>query len=174
LEGEIILGEVVKPHGIKGRVKVKNHAESSEIYHRAERLTFKTKEDILKTLVVKQTQEIGNCVILKLEGISSREDAEALTGSIILVSREELPVTEEDEYYWHDLLGMDVYDREGVYYGLIVNIIRTGSNDVYVVRGEKGREILVPGTYDAIHEIMIFDKKMIIEPQYGHDVHGEI
>ena len=58
---------------------------------------------------------------------------------------------------------MEVHDTSGKYLGVIRKIFQTGSNDVYVIQGDGGEEILIPGTYDAVREIRISEKKMVVE-----------
>lgn len=184
---EIVLGEIVKPHGVRGAVKVRSYADSPESFLKMKKITIlpgnckkKDTNDVNISLsntensfIVEKAGGMGGKVILKFRGLDSREDAEALVGSVITVVREDLPETEEGEYYWEDLIGMEVYDISGKYLGIIKSILQTGSNDVYVVEGagaktdkDKG-EILIPGTYDAVREIDVAGKKMIVEPDFG-------
>lgn len=184
---EIVLGEIIKPHGVKGAVKVRSYADSPESFLKIKKITILPrsckKNDIYSgsnslsnagnTFIVEKAGGMGGKVILKFQGLDSREDVEALIGSVITVMREDLPETEEGEYYWEDLIGIEVYDISGRYLGIIKTILQTGSNDVYVVEGvggkaDKGKdEILIPGTYDAIREINVSEKKMIVEPDFG-------
>ncbi|MBN1574000.1 MAG: 16S rRNA processing protein RimM [Deltaproteobacteria bacterium] len=176
---EIVFGQIVKPHGIKGAVKVKSYAESPESFLQAKRIRIlrdgqkdgdSDESPMESTFTVLNAGGMGQKVILKLQGLDSRDDAEALVGSIITVRREDLPETDEDEYYWDDLIGMEVYDVSGKYLGIIKKILETGSNDVYIVGvegNEDTNEILVPGTRDAVREVNVPEKRMIIEPEFG-------
>lgn len=164
---EIILGEIVKPHGLNGAVKVKSFAESPESFVRPTRLFLVSADGNRVELSVQSASPMGKLVTLKLEGIHTREQAEDLVGNRIVVNREDLPAADEDEYYWYDLMGMRVYDSTGTYYGIITSILPTGANDVFVVEGTKGEEILIPGTLDSVLEVNIPERKMVIEPLYG-------
>ncbi len=171
---EIVLGEIVKPHGLNGAVKVKSFADSPESFTRPARLFLVSAEGTHSEVKVQKASPMGGLVTLKIEGVDTREQAEDLVGNQIVVSREDLPQAEQDEYYWHDLLGMGVYDSTGAYYGIIKSILPTGANDVFVVEGTKGEEILIPGTFDAVIEINVPEHKMVIEPLSGpvvHDTH---
>jgi len=105
-------------------------------------------------------------VLAQLEGVRTREEAEQLRGKVVLVDHADLPSLDEDEYYWHEILGMRVVTEAGGSVGKITEILPTGSNDVYVVR-EGERESLIP----AIKEVIIsIDKKartMVIRPFEG-------
>ena len=81
--------------------------------------------------------------LVGLKGVNDRNQAQALSGSRIVINRSELPVLEDDTFYWVDLIGMDVYTLPDRYLGQIKEIIPTGGNDVYVVR-HKSTETLVP------------------------------
>jgi len=193
---EIVLGEIIKPHGIKGAIKVKSFAESPESFLKIKNISIfagssiKNDSSIVSqgenrtksTFTVEDAGGMGSKVILKLQGLNTREAAEALIGSVITTTRDNLPETDEGEYYWSDLIGLEVYDVSGKHLGIIKNVLLTGSNDVYVVEGlsgkcEKGNrqvkkkqergkfdEILIPGTQDAVLEINLSENKMIIDP----------
>jgi 16S rRNA processing protein RimM len=164
MKDTVLLGEIVKPHGIKGSVKVNSYAESPESFVKMKNVILRDKSGMEKTYQVEHASKIGNKVILSFSGIRSRNDAEDLVGSQIAVTREMLPLLEDGEFYWCDLLGMEVYDTSGMYYGIIEHIFQTGSNDVYVVRGDNKKETLVPATYDAVAEICVSENKMTIFP----------
>jgi 16S rRNA processing protein RimM len=171
---EIILGEIVKPHGLNGAVKVRSFADSPESFTRAARVFLVSTDGMRSEATVQKASPMGRLVTLKLEGVNTREEAEDLVGRQVVVNREDLPDAEEDEFYWHDLLGMNVYDSTGAYYGIIKSIFPTGANDVFVVEGIKGEEILIPGTFDAVIEINVPERRMVIEPLSGpvfHDTH---
>lgn len=161
---EIILGEIVKPHGIKGAVKVKCHAESPEIFLESPYLMLRNEDGTRKDVTFTRGGGMGNRLILKLDGIDTREDAERLVGFSIIINSDDLPETEEDEYYWHDLLDMEVLDSKGNQYGYIKRILPTGSNDVYIAVDNTGRETLIPATHDAVLDVLITQKRMIIDP----------
>jgi len=161
---EITLGEIVKPHGIKGAVKVKCHTESSEIFLESPCLTLQHEDGTRRDVTVTRGGGMGNRLILKLDGIDTREDAERLVGFSIIINSDDLPETEEDEYYWHDLIDMEVLDSKGNQYGYIKRILPTGSNDVYIAVDTMGRETLIPATHDAVLDVSITQKRMIIDP----------
>ncbi len=91
--------------------------------------------------------------------------AEAYRGAEIFIRRDSL-VREEDEYFWFELLGMQVYLDTGEHLGGVSQIIPTDSNDIYVVK-KGAREILLPATYDVVHEIDPENRKMIVSGTEG-------
>ena len=99
-------------------------------------------------VAIEEGQEHGNRIIAKLPECEDRDAAGRLVGTDIAVSREQLPETDEDEYYWTDLIGLQVNTVDGVSLGQVSRLIETGSNDVLVVSGE--RERLVPLLWDSV------------------------
>jgi len=89
-----------------------------------------------------------------------------LNGSELYVGLSQLPVPDEDEYYWRDLIGLAVVTDQGLELGTIVDIFETGSSDIYVVRGET-KEYLIPAIADVITLVDVPGKKMIITPLDG-------
>ena len=107
-----------------------------------------------------------NFILAQLEGIRTREEAEQLRGKQVLIDPAELPPLEEDEYYWHEIVGMRVVTEEGEEVGTVTEILSTGSNDVYVVQeGEK--EFLIPAIVDVIIAIDREARTMVIRPLEG-------
>ncbi|MBW2039854.1 MAG: 16S rRNA processing protein RimM, partial [Deltaproteobacteria bacterium] len=105
-------------------------------------------------------------ILAKLDGVWTREEAESLKGDWVLVDSEKLPPLGEDEYYWYEILGMQVFTEKGGDVGEVKEIFPTKSNDVYVVRkGEK--EFLIPAIKDVIVEIDKDTRKMVIHPLEG-------
>ena len=84
----------------------------------------------------------GKGLAALLPGFEDREQAATLVGSQIFVGRDQLPATDEDEYYWSDLEGLEVHTTKGEVLGRVERLMETGANDVLVIRGE--REHLVP------------------------------
>jgi 16S rRNA processing protein RimM len=103
--------------------------------------------------------------LLSLDGISTLEQAEAYRGAHILVAKAGLR-REEDEYFWFELLGLEVRLDTGEAMGTIFRIIATGANDIYVVKRGK-REILVPATSEVVKAIDLESGTMIISPMEG-------
>ena len=100
-------------------------------------------------------------VLLKLEGVNSFRDAEALQGAWIEVPLEWLAELPENTFYHFQLLGMDVWTSQGEHLGKVEQIIETGSNDVYVVRGGK-RETLLPAIEEVVREVDVMAGRMVV------------
>ena len=111
-----------------------------------------------------------NGICLAFKDVTTRSQAEALTGCELLIPRKSLPPLEEDTHYWIDLIGMPVYTTDRECLGRITDIIATGANDVYVVKTPEGypvEEILLPAIASVILEVDQQDQKMIVELPEG-------
>lgn len=148
----LVIGQVVKPHGIRGEVRVRVYTDLPE------RFTW------LKTVFVgkKNPKPIGvdsvrfhqGWALMKLNGYDDRNAAETLRTQLIQVPEEEGIPLEEGEYYLHQVIGLKVFTDEGVDLGSIVEVIETGANNVFVVAGQFG-EVLLPDIDDVILRIEI-------------------
>ena len=98
--------------------------------------------------------------LVKLKGIDNPEDADLLRQSYLLVDREKEEPLEEGVYYIVDLLGLDVYTDENELLGTLEDIYNTGSNDIYVVKDQLGKQILLPGIRDVIKKVDLEGKRI--------------
>lgn len=136
----ITLGEVSGVFGVHGTLKIFSFTEPRENI-----LTYSSwvlkKEGKESNVNVVNGRRQGKTIIAQLEGLSNRDNALAMIGSTIHVDKALLPVTEEGEYYWHDLIGLKVETIEGLSLGCVDSILETGANDVLIVKGDKERLI---------------------------------
>jgi len=146
------IGRVVKPHGLMGKMKVAYFGEDLRQFPFYREVLIEDVTGQLKTYEVLEATPQSPRILLRLKGIERVEDVAPLLGREILVRREALPELEEDEYYWFEILGMDVETEEGRGIGTVKEIISTAAHDVYVVEGKK-REIHLPATEDVIGKI---------------------
>ncbi len=137
------LGKISGVYGVKGWVKVHSYTDPREQI--VEYGVWQLKQKGARREV---ELEAGRCqgktVIAKLKGIDDRDQAMLLMGSVIAIHPQQLGELEENEYYWHDLEGMQVINQQGVELGTVSHMVETGANDVMVVIGE--RERLIPFT----------------------------
>lgn len=162
-------GKVVNVHALKGEVKVIAWCDSAEFLCEFERL-FLDKGD--KELEIERARVLKNMAIIKFAGIDTIEQAEAMRNKILYIWREDVEL-EEGSYFVQDLLGIQVYDADnGTLYGEITDVMQTGANDVYAIKGN-GKEYLVPAIPDVIISTDIENNKMEIRPLNGLFDDGE-
>ena len=149
----VALGRIARAHGIKGQLKLEPYNDASEALPaiRTARLTLPdgTQRDCR---IIAATPH-PNYFLLTLAGVSTRDDAEALTGAELSVPRPALPALEDGEVYLVDLLGLPVVTDDGVELGELVDVMETGANDVLVVgRAGSDTEILIPDIEGVVLE----------------------
>jgi len=153
-----IIGYVVKPHGIRGEVKVQPISPDPDRFYQLKKVFLRM--DVIQAYSIQKTRISNRFVFLKLSGVDSRNDAEILRDCEVLIEKKDLIDLPSDSYFIHDLIGCEMITKEGKIVGNVVDILQMASNDVYVVNDDSGKEILVPAIKDVIKEIDIKRKKI--------------
>lgn len=161
-----VFGEIVKTRGLRGCVKALSFLESPDVFDRLDFVYVEAKSGKTSRYSIKKINFAGKILFLDLDGISDVDKAQELVGSKLMMPRDLLGELQDDEYFWQDIIGLDVYSPEGRHLGKIESIFPTGSNDVYVCRGGE-REILIPAIADAIERIDLQGRKIIIKSLEG-------
>lgn len=160
------VGKIIGTHGIKGLLKVFSYSGNIHSLQSAKTVFLKGKDGTLCEYTVKGVSAHAGGFILCLDGFTDINQVLFMTGSELCLKLSQLPVPDEDEYYWRDLIGLTVHTDQGVELGTLVDIFETGSSDIYIVRGSS-KEYLIPAIADVIAHIDIPGKKMIITPLDG-------
>ena len=148
MEKQLTVGEILKPQGIRGELKVKPFTDTAEVFRTFKRFFIDGEE--YKVLSVR----IGDGAVLSgLRGVPDRNAAELMRGKLLVVPREEAPALEEGSYYIADLLGLKIVTEEGEELGILSDI-RQAATDIYTLKqGEK--EILFPAVKGLVQQIEI-------------------
>jgi len=163
----VVIGKVSRPHGIHGEISIDYfNPEDPQLFSRYQMIFLQGDEGSPQPYRPITVRPHKRFILALLEGIRTREEAEQLRGKAVLVDRAELPPLEEDEYYWHEILGMRVVTEGGGQVGKVTEIFPTGSNDVYVVR-EGAKEVLIPATKEVIIAIDREARTIVIHPLEG-------
>jgi 16S rRNA processing protein RimM len=156
-------GKIVTTHGIRGEVKIMPYTDSPELLAEFDRL-FIGKEHT--EVIIERSRVFKNTVIAKIEGIDTPEAAEKLRNKVLYMHRDDLEL-DDDTYFIQDLIGIEVRDADtDKVYGKITDVMQTGANDVYVIKGDD-REYLVPAIADVVVSTDIDDNIMTIRPLDG-------
>jgi 16S rRNA processing protein RimM len=155
------IGKIVKAHGLKGRVKVLSYLESGgEMLQSLEEVIVSQGKGKSVSYALRNFQVKGKCFYLDMVGIENIDQAEALLGCSVLVPADKMGPLPEDEYYWQQLIGLEVITDTGTRVGTLAEIFPTGSNDVFVCRGG-AREILLPAIADVVLTVDL-EKKIVV------------
>jgi 16S rRNA processing protein RimM len=155
-----LIGNVLRPQGTKGEVKVAPVSSRPERF-KLLKTVYLRKNDIQTCSI--ETVRLGKgFVFIKFKEITTRTAAESLRDAEILIDQQDLIRLKADEYFVHDVIGCRVLSEQGVYLGEIVDVLQLSSNDVYVLQTKTGREILIPAIKDVITKIEPESKQVFI------------
>lgn len=155
------IGQIVNTFGIKGMVKVKPFTDNIERFNNLEKIYIKNKSGQTE-YKIQEVKYHKNMVLIKFEGIENPEQADLLRNSYLIVDRETEEPLEPGRYYIVDMIGLDVFTDDNEYLGKLEDIYNTGSNDIYVVKNELGKQVLLPAIEDVIKNIDMDNKKVIV------------
>ena len=161
MQTRLEIGQIVNTFGIKGEVKVTPFTDDIKRFDDLKNVYVKTKKES-KLYKVENVRYHKNMVLLKLEGINNPEDAEKLRNAFLEIDRKDAIPLEEGTYFIAYLINLDVYTDEGKLLGKVDDIYNTGVNDIYVVKDELGKQILLPGIKDVIKEVDLEAEKIIV------------
>lgn len=155
------IGQIVNTFGVKGIVKVVPFTDNVERFEEL-KTVFLEKNNKIEEKQIEETKFHKNMVLVKFKNIETIEEAEKYVNAYLKVDRENAISLEEDEYFIADLLGSEVYTDENLLLGKLEDIFNTGSNDIYVVKDEKGKQILLPAIADVIKNIDVKNQKIVV------------
>ncbi len=145
---KIRIGKIVNAVGLKGEVKVYNYSDSPDIYETTDSIYV---EDIVRHIESVRLQK--NTVILKLSGISDRNQAEAAKGKELYITEADLPELPEDQYYVRDIIGMDVKEENGNVLGIVTDVLQNTAQDIFEIERSNGKKLLLPNVDEFVLDI---------------------
>jgi 16S rRNA processing protein RimM len=158
-----VIGKVLAPWGLRGEVKIEILTDWPDRFARLERVYLGEER---RPYVLERFRRHKGQAILTLGDCERREAADRLRGQFIQIPVEEAMPLGEDEHYEYQIVGLGVWTREGEYLGQVREVLHTGANDVYVVRGE-GREILIPAIEEVVLEVDLEGGRITVELMEG-------
>lgn len=162
----LIIGEIVAAQGLRGDVRMRILTHFPE---RIQNLKHVFLGDEPQPRRLRTAQLRGNVAILSLEGVTSRELAEELRGLPVRIALDQAAQLPDDEYYYFQLVGLPVYDEAGTVLGRLEEILETGANDVYVIRGGPNGELLLPAIKSVILRIDLEEGRIVVRPLEYYD-----
>jgi 16S rRNA processing protein RimM len=162
----IAIGAIVKPFGVKGEFRVRSLSDVPGRFQGLGRVTLVARSGRALMTTVTRVREDRGFYVLGVEGLSAPEDAAVFRGGWVKIPVDQVPPLPAGHYYEFQLIGMTVKDEEGQSLGTLEEVLETGSNAVFLVRGH-GREILVPGTRDVVASVNVDERTMTIRQVAG-------
>lgn len=155
----VIMGRIVAAQGLLGWVKVQTFTEHLDTLIDYDTWQLGNDTQPWREFKVLECKPHTKVLVARLEGITDRTAAEKCKGLLIAIPRSSLPKAGDDEYYWSDLIGLNVVNLQGESLGKVDNLLDMGANDVMCVRNDKG-EILIPFLAHVVQQVSL-DEKLI-------------
>lgn len=169
LETHLIIGEVLKPQGVKGELKVKPITADPMRFEGLRQVYLKGADGAFTTIAVRVTRIELDAVYLLFEGVKDRSDAEKMRGQLLYVDRAHAIKLPKDAAFICDLIGCRGVDDHGAEVGVLTDVMQPGACDVYVFKGEKG-EVLVPALKRAVIAVDVEAKQITLSRQALQEV----
>lgn len=160
----LVIGRILKPHGVRGEVRVEIHTDLPERFTWLE--TVYVGEKRPRPVGVEGVRFHKSWALLKLEGYDNREIAATLRSELLQVPEDQAIPLEEGQYFLFQLIGLEVYSDEGEFLGQIGEVLETKANNVFIVHGPRG-EVLIPDIDEIVLDIDLKAGRMLIHPLEG-------
>lgn len=155
------IGQIVNSYGIKGFLKVVPFTDNVHRYNDLKTIYIEKNKKLIK-MEIEEVKYHKNLVLIKLKGIDDINDTLEYKNCYIKIDRKDAVELPEDTYFIVDLIGLEVVTEEGLLLGTLIDVFPTGSNDVYVVKDELGKQTLLPAIGEVIKDVDIENKKMVV------------
>jgi len=162
----VIAGVIVRPHGVRGVVKVRAATDEVEHFSRLKHVQLQRGEQVLGDYHIAQVQFVPEGILLSFHEVHDRNQAELLRGAELMIPLEAYPPKSAEQFYHFELIGLPVYGTANEYLGEIVEIKAFPANDVWVIRNGK-EEKLVPAIDSVIREVDLANRRVVISPLPG-------
>lgn len=165
MDNRLEIGKIVNTHGLRGEVKIVPWTNTPDVFEDIEYLYINGREEKKHEILNIKYQK--NNIIVKLKGLDDINEAEGYKNCVVTTDREQLGELAEGEYYITDLIGCEAVSEDGTVYGKLIDVINTGSNDIYVVKRQGMRDLLIPVIDDVVLDIDIDTKKITVRLMEG-------
>ncbi len=156
------IGKIVNSYGVKGFFKVVPFTDDITRFDNLKNIYIE-KNKKLEKKEIEEVKYHKNLVLLKIKGIDDINDTEQYKNCYLKIDRENAVKLPEDTYFITDIIGIQVFTEEGELLGNIIDVFPTGSNDVYVIKDELGKQILLPAIEEVIRKVDVIAKKMTVK-----------
>ena len=160
------IGQIVNTFGVKGMVKVNPFTDDITRFDKLKKV-YICKKGKMEEVEIEEVKYHKKMVLLKLKGISNMNDAELQKGSYLKIHRKDAIPLPEGTYFIADLIGLKVYTDTGDFLGKVDDIYNNGSTDIYVVKNELGKQILLPGIDEVLKDVNLEQEKITVHLLQG-------
>lgn len=161
------VGRILSPWGVRGQIKVEALTDDVKRFGKLKRVFIDTQNATVCNDVESVAYLKKDFVVLKLKNIDTPEQAEKFRGVYLKILRKDAVRLPEGRFFICDIIGLRVFTENGEFLGKIEDVLQTGANDVYVVKTEKGRQILVPAIKQVVKKIDLKNNEMIVQLMEG-------
>ncbi|MFT5197055.1 MAG: 16S rRNA processing protein RimM [Candidatus Promineifilaceae bacterium] len=150
----LVIGQITKPHGVRGELRIDVTTDMPERYHQLDQvLIAKNERQTPQTMEIESVRFHQEKALIKFTGYNYRDQVEEFRKWLVLIPTEQAIPLEEGEFFYYQLIGMEVVTDEGVPIGVVKEIIQTGANDVFVLQNPAKGEILIPDTEEVVTNV---------------------
>jgi 16S rRNA processing protein RimM len=167
---ELIVGRVVKAHGVTGEIVVEVRTDDPEIrFAPGAVLRARRSDERMRNYVIEAARAHGERLLVRLDGVADRDTADGLRGSLFLIDSDDLPPIEElDTYYDHQLEGLRVCTTAGRRIGTVADVLHTAAGELLAVkRDDQAGELLVPFVSAIVTSVSLEARTVEIDPPEG-------
>lgn len=161
----ISIGRIAGTYGLEGELKIKPNTSHPELFSQMEFLLLTQNNELKRSLKIEEIREHNNLLIVRLKGIGSENDAAKLKGFNVSITEDMLPKADDDEVYWFEIENLPVMTSENNQIGRLIDVMETGSTDIFRIALNDGRYALISNNKDHVLEINTDAKYVIISEQ---------
>jgi len=158
----IVIGKVVSTQGNKGEVNILPLTNSIDRFKNLDSVFLRNKNS-QTILNIEKIRIKKDTVIIKLKNIENIEEAKMIVGSFLEVERKNAVKLPKDTYFIFEIIGLEVYTENNIFLGKVENVISTGNNDVYIVKGENKKELFIPAIREVVKNVNLEKKRITIK-----------
>ena len=159
MEDLLQVGAITQPHGLRGEVKVFPTTDDVKRFNKLKEVILDTGKEKM-TLEIEGVKFFKQFAIIKFKSFDSINDIERYRGKSLYVTRENAVKLKKDEYFIADLIDVEVYGEDDAHIGVLKNVITTGANDVYEIKLDDGRDLLLPAIKQCVLDVDIDGRRM--------------
>ncbi|MEN2766471.1 ribosome maturation factor RimM [Ornithinibacillus xuwenensis] len=161
------VGKIINTHGIRGDVKVLRISDFEERFEIGNTLYLVTDNTVVRELTIDGHRVHKGFDLLHFKNLNNINDVEHFKESHLKIPESKLTELDENEFYYHEVIGSEVFTNDGKLLGVIKEILAPGANDVWVIKQPKGKDILIPYIEEVVLEVDVDEKRIVIEPMEG-------